>query len=73
MKERLNTLFVTLLFVFVALLLVGSLITYAYGDPVAIGGGYSATDMIVQVQQQHKNGSALGNRENTAKRGQHGT
>ncbi len=47
MKERLNTLFVSLLFVFVTLLLVGSLITYAYGDPVAIGGGSSAKDIMI--------------------------
>jgi len=44
MKDRLTTLFAALFTVFIALLIVGSLLGYAYGDPGTMGGGYSATD-----------------------------
>ncbi len=40
MKERLIALFA-------ALFIVGSMLNYAYGSPGAIGGGYSATDQIM--------------------------
>jgi len=47
MKNRLITLFSTLLFVFIALLIIGSLLGYAYGGPAAMGSGYSATDQTL--------------------------
>jgi hypothetical protein len=52
MKDRLITLFAALFTAFVALLVVGSLLGYAYGDPGAIGGGYSATARILETGGQ---------------------
>ena len=50
MKDRLTTLFAALFTVFIALLIVGSLLGYAYGDSGAIGGGNSATDQIMNSE-----------------------
>jgi Tol biopolymer transport system component len=47
MKDRLITLFAALFTAFVVLLVVGSLLGYAYGDSGATGGGYSATDAMI--------------------------
>jgi Tol biopolymer transport system component len=49
MKDRLITLFAAFFTAFVALLIVGSLLGYAYGDSGAIGGEYSATDQILET------------------------
>jgi Tol biopolymer transport system component len=47
MKDRLNKLFAALFTLFIALIMVGSLLGYAYGGPGAIGGGYPATDQTL--------------------------
>jgi len=47
MKDRLITLFSALFSVFVALVIIGSLLGYAYGSPNAGNGGNSATEQIM--------------------------
>ena len=49
MKDRLITLFAALFTAFIVLLVVGSLLGFAYGDTGAIKGGYSATDQILET------------------------
>ena len=47
MKDRLIALFAALFTAFIALIIGGSLLGFAYGDPGSIGGGYPATNQTL--------------------------